>query len=137
MGVELHELKPSLAAAPEKERSRFGSSGASLHAKSFVVDREQVFVGSLNLDPRSVDLNTELGIIVESPELAQGLLRQFEELFKPSFSYRLALDKPEGDLVWISEEKGREVRYTRDPEVGFWRRSSTWFLSIFAPESLL
>jgi putative cardiolipin synthase len=137
MGVELHELKPSLAAAPEKERARFGSSGASLHAKSFVVDREQVFVGSLNLDPRSVDLNTELGIIVESPELAQGLLRQFEELFKPSFSYRLVLDKPEGGLVWISEENGREVRYTRDPGVGFWRRSSTWFLSIFAPESLL
>jgi hypothetical protein len=64
-------------------------------------------------------------------------LRQFEELLQPSFSYFLALDKPEGDLVWISEENGREVRYTRDPEVGFWRRFSTWFLSILAPESML
>ena len=137
LGVELHELKPSLAAAPEKEQKHFGSSGASLHAKVFIIDREQVFVGSLNLDPRSVDLNTELGIIVESTELAEGLMQQFEELLLPAYSYRLVLDKPDGDLVWISEENGREVRSTRDPEVGFWRRFSTWFLSFFAPESLL
>jgi putative cardiolipin synthase len=137
LGVELHELKPSLAAAPEKEREHFGSSGASLHAKAFIIDREQVFVGSLNLDPRSVDLNTELGIIVESPGLADELARQFEGLLQPVYSYRLSLDKADEDLVWTSEENGREVRYTRDPDVGFWRRFSTWFLSFFAPESLL
>ena len=137
LGVELHELKPSLDAATDKEQKIFGSSGASLHAKTFIIDREQTFVGSLNLDPRSVDLNTELGIIVESPELAERLMRQFEVLLKPEYSYRLSLDRPDGDLVWTNEENGREVRYTRDPDVGFWRRFSTWFLSIFAPESLL
>ena len=137
LGVELYELKPSLAAAPEKEQKSFGSSGASLHAKSFVFDREQVFVGSLNLDPRSVDLNTELGIIVESPELAKELAQKFEELIQPIFTYRLELDPSDGDLVWISEEDGKEARFTRDPGVGFWRRFSTGFLSLFAPESLL
>jgi putative cardiolipin synthase len=137
IGVELHELKPSLAAASEQERSMFGSSGASLHAKSFVIDRERVFVGSLNLDPRSVDLNTELGIIVESRELANVIAEKFEVLVQPLYSYRLKLDPSDGDLLWISREDGKDVRYTRDPEVGFWRRSSTWFLSIFAPESLL
>jgi putative cardiolipin synthase len=137
LGVELYELKPSLAAAPEKDQTRFGSSGASLHAKVFIVDREQVFVGSLNLDPRSLDLNTELGFIVESSELAEMLARQFDELIRPAYTYRLELEPSDGDLLWISEENGREVRYTRDPEVGFWRRFSTWFLSFFAPESLL
>jgi putative cardiolipin synthase len=137
LGVELYELKPSLAAAPEQDRERFGSSGASLHAKAFIIDREQVFVGSLNLDPRSLDLNTELGFVVESRELADMLARQFDELVQPAYTYRLKLEPPDGDLVWVSEESGREVRYTRDPEVGFWRRFSTWFLSIFAPESLL
>jgi putative cardiolipin synthase len=94
-------------------------------------------VGSLNLDPRSLYLNTELGIVVESPDLAGRLAQQFEALLRPEYSYRLALDAPDGDLVWISEEKGKEVRSTRDPEVGFWRRFSTWFLSAFAPESML
>jgi len=137
LGVELYELKPSLAAAPETDRESFGSSGASLHAKAFIIDREQVFVGSLNLDPRSLDLNTELGFVVESRELAEMLARQFDELIRPAYSYRLTLEPKDGDIVWISEENGREVRYSRDPEVGFWRRFSTWFLSIFAPESLL
>jgi putative cardiolipin synthase len=137
LGVELHELKPSLDAAPEMKQKHFGSSGASLHAKAFVFDQELVFVGSLNLDPRSVDLNTELGIIVESPELAKELARQFEELTRPAYAYRLDLDPSDGDLVWISEENGREVRFTRDPGVGFWRRFSTGILSLFAPESLL
>ena len=137
LGVELYEIKPSLTEASEQERKSFGSSGASLHAKSFIFDRQQLFVGSLNLDPRSLYLNTELGIVVDSPDLADTLARQFEELLRPAYSYRLALDAPDGDLVWISEENGREVRHTRDPEVGFWRRFSTWFLSVFAPESML
>jgi cardiolipin synthase C len=137
LGVELYELKPSLAAAPEKDQQRFGSSGASLHAKAFIIDRERVFVGSLNLDPRSLDLNTELGFVVESRELADMLARQFDELTRPAYSYRLELEPSDGDIVWMSEENGREVRFTRDPDVGFWRRFSTWFLSLFAPESLL
>jgi len=137
LGVELYEIKPTLVEASEQEQKHFGSSGASLHAKSFVFDRRQIFVGSLNLDPRSLYLNTELGIIVESPDLAEKLAQQFEVLLRPEYSYRLALDAPDGGLVWISEENGKEVRFTRDPKVGFWRRFSTWFLSIFAPESML
>ncbi len=137
VGVELHELKPSFGEARQEDQSRFGSSGASLHAKSFVIDRKQVFVGSLNLDPRSIDLNTELGIVVEGPELAEKIAEQFEVLVQPQYSYRLEIDPSDGDLVWISNEKGKEVRYSKDPEVGLWRRFSTWFLSIFAPESLL
>ncbi len=136
MGVELYELKP-FAAAADQDRERFGSSGTSLHAKTIIIDREHLFVGSLNLDNRSVNLNTELGIIVESRDLAEALERQFEEIILPQYSYRLALDLSGRDLIWISEEKGTEVRYTTDPEVGLWRRFSTWVQSVFAPENLL
>ena len=135
LGVELYELKPSLGAKGKK--SAFGSSGVSLHAKVFVVDRGEVFVGSLNLDPRSVDLNTELGIVVESPALADEAARLLENLLQPALSYRLSLDGPDGGLRWTAEAEGKEVRYTSDPEVGFWRSFSTWLLSGFAPESLL
>ena len=95
LGVELFELKPSLGAKGRK--STFGSSGVSLHAKVFVFDREQVFVGSLNLDPRSVDLNTELGIVVESPVLAGEIARQLEGVLQPANSYRLSLEGPDGE----------------------------------------
>ena len=133
--MELYELKPSLGAKGKK--SAFGSSGVSLHGKVFVIDRAQAFVGSLNLDPRSVDLNTELGIVVESPALAEDIARKLESLLQPALSYRVSLDGPDGGLLWTAEEDGKEVRFTSDPEVGFWRSFSTWILSAFAPESLL
>jgi putative cardiolipin synthase len=135
LGVELYEIKRSLAGAPEQEQKRFGSSGASLHAKSFVFDRRQIFVGSLNLDPRSLYLNTELGIVVDSPELAGKMAAGFETLTAPQYSYRVALDGD--DLVWISENDGKEVRHAKEPEAGFWRKFSAWFQSLFAPESML
>jgi cardiolipin synthase C len=137
LGVELHEIKRALAEASEDQRRTFGSSSASLHAKFFIFDRRQLFVGSLNLDPRSLYLNTELGIVVDSPDLAEKLARQFEELLRPEYSYRLTLETMDGGPIWISEENGKEARFTSDPEVGFWRRFSTWFLSVFAPESML
>ena len=94
-------------------------------------------MGSLNLDPRSVNLNTEVGILVESRELAETLAKLLDELVRPKYSYHLTLDSPDENLVWTSEDNGTEIKHTQDPEVGFWRIFSTWFLSIFAPESLL
>ena len=135
LGVELYEIKRSLPEASEHEKKLFGSSGASLHAKSFIFDRRQLFVGSLNLDPRSLYLNTELGIVVDSPELAGKLAAGFEELTAPRYCYRVTLEGD--DLVWISEEGGKAVRFTREPEAGYWRRFSAWFQCLFAPESLL
>ncbi len=93
-GVELYEIRPVLE-PPEEERDkarrRFGSSGASLHAKTLVFDRRTVFVGSANLDPRSARLNTELGIVVTSPELARQVAAIFETVTRPEYSFRLAL----------------------------------------------
>src|SRR5690606_11836750 len=68
-GIKLYEMKASESGTPKAESrpGRFGSSGSSLHAKTFSVDSMQFFVGSYNFDPRSAKLNTELGFIIESP----------------------------------------------------------------------
>jgi putative cardiolipin synthase len=69
-GVRIEELSPSLSV----ERHRMGLFGhrqGALHMKNAVVDDREVFLGSMNLDPRSAELNTELGLIIESPEMAQ------------------------------------------------------------------
>ena len=77
-GVDLYELRP--ASGQAAVRHAYGtSSGESLHAKSMIVDAAQVFVGSMNLDPRSRKLNTEMGVIVDSPELAAALSQLFRQ----------------------------------------------------------
>ncbi len=74
-GVELFELKPTVDADTQAagKLSFTGSSAASLHAKTFMIDRQRVFIGSMNLDPRSVQINTEIGILIDNPELARHL----------------------------------------------------------------
>jgi putative cardiolipin synthase len=90
-GVDLYELRPVQGAtAPHSTRLFARSSESSLHAKAFIVDRGTAFVGSMNLDPRSRHLNTELGVIVESPALSSKLAEIFDEAFQPTmhFEYR-------------------------------------------------
>lgn len=98
-GVELYELKAAFAADPEDERlGAAGSSRASLHSKALAVDGRRIFIGSFNFDPRSFALNTEMGVLIDSPALAAGLARAFSEIF-PDRSYRpILLD--DGSLVW-------------------------------------
>jgi len=150
-GVELSEIRPVLA-PPEEERDKarkqFASSGASLHAKTLVFDRRTVFVGSANLDPRSARLNTELGIVVTSPELARQVAAIFEAVTGPKYSFRLALQReppapgesresPAERIVWVTEENGKEVVFHDEPYATFWKKLSTGIQSLFAPESLL
>ena len=140
-GVELYEI--DVALTPEQRRARKkatgGSSNASLHAKSFVLDRERVFIGSLNLDPRSVVENTEIGIMVESTEIANDMADWFDENID-RVAFRLALEtnsKDEQAIVWYHREDGVEERYTTEPFTGFWRRFGVGFLSLLPIESLL
>ncbi|NLC35350.1 MAG: phospholipase D family protein, partial [Alcaligenaceae bacterium] len=80
-GVALYEMRRDPDPDRPKEKAGpFGSSGSSLHAKTFAVDGKRLFVGSFNFDPRSINLNTELGFIIESPEMAQALSKSFEEV---------------------------------------------------------
>ena len=82
-GVELYELRPTLGDRP-KMFGTFRSAQASLHVKSVIVDRSTLFVGSMNVDPRSVGLNTETGLIIHSPVLSQAVARLFDAAIRSS-----------------------------------------------------
>jgi putative cardiolipin synthase len=108
-GIELFELRPGGAEGRgQEEASLFGSRGASLHTKAFVVDEDgPAFVGSFNLDPRSARLNTEMGAFVRHPALARRLRAEHARLSDPALSWRLTLDA-RGGLVWGGEPGPRE-----------------------------
>ena len=123
-GIELHELKPAPDQTPLKHRLfGHGSSQASLHAKAYVIDDQDVFIGSYNLDPRSALLNTELGVLIESPALARTVAQLIHAAMSPAFSYRLAL-KPDVEgsgshVVWITRDAaGAETTYEHPPHTG-------------------
>lgn len=120
-GVELFELRPSGELVMEgHKQGLLGSSSASLHAKTFVSDNRRVFVGSLNLDPRSTTLNTELGFVVDSPELATRITESFERVTAPEVSWHLGLEGNE--LVWRGEQDGEPIRLDKEPGAGWWTR---------------
>ncbi len=135
-GVELFEMKRQ-AAEVERNKSLgpFGSSGSSLHAKTFAVDGRSVFVGSFNFDPRSARLNTELGFVIDSPTLARHIADAFEHDI-PRSAYRVCLDD-KGRLYWLEQRDGRTIRHDTEPGTTAWQRFSVWFVSLLPIESLL
>lgn len=150
-GVELYEFKPNPGYRRKKNRdepsgSRLGgSSRASLHAKVFGIDRKILFVGSFNLSPRSVVLNTEMGILYETPELATSLSVELDEIVDIK-AYRLRLVPATSDdvfetdtrvLEWVTIEDGREVVYTSEPKASVWRIMGASFLSLLPIEGYL
>jgi putative cardiolipin synthase len=148
LGVDLFELKPAPGQREEKGSTQVGgSSGAALHAKTFILDRKVLFVGTLNLDPRSVLLDTQNGIVVRSETLASQAARLFEQNTTLQRAFRVSLTTSSTEangsmsevprLEWVTEEEGKEVRYSHDPETSLWRRISLEFLSLFAPEKML
>lgn len=135
-GVILYEMRnlPS-EAERNKNAGPFGSSGSSLHAKTFSVDGKRVFIGSFNFDPRSANLNTELGFVIDSPTLAQQVGSAFEDKI-PVNAYEVRLDD-NGQLYWVEQRDGRQVRYDTEPHTSLWKRASVAFLSILPIEWLL
>ncbi|WP_163336396.1 phospholipase D family protein [Desulfopila sp. IMCC35008] len=139
-GVELFEIDRELSKEERKKRGQLaGSSKSSLHAKSFVLDRKKVFIGSLNLDPRSVTENTEIGILVNSVELADLVAEVFEKVVNVA-TFKLDLQKDdEGPelMLWHGYENGQKKVWASDPYTSFWRRFSIRLLGILPIESQL
>jgi len=133
-GVELYELRADAGAI--RKRLAFFGAKAALHAKVIVFDREDVFVGSFNLDPRSADINTEAGLYVESPELAAQVIAWMDEGVLPENSYRVMLDD-HGKLTWVTEDDGHEVVYHQDPLSSAWQRFVAGLISILPVEGQL
>jgi putative cardiolipin synthase len=132
-GVELWEARPD-AAKITTEAGETQLEQLTLHSKGALIDGRRVFVGSLNLDPRSIDINTELGLLIDSPELGQRLTEAALERVQ-RIGYRLELDE-DNRISWHATIDGREVVETSDPQTSVWRRMSAWFLKI-APEKQL
>ncbi len=147
-GVEMYEFKPDAKSVPPKHhRTGSRSVWTSLHAKAFVFDRRTVFVGSLNVTQRSMRLNTEMGLIVDSPELARQVSMAFEQAIHPDNSYRIYLkslppniirNDPGHLIVTLNTmEHGVLKEYTIDPNAAWWRYGMTILLSLMPLEDVL
>jgi putative cardiolipin synthase len=142
-GVQIYELKPDPLQDATREKSSAkgvggsggsGGSAASLHAKTFAIDRRRAFVGSFNFDPRSYSLNTELGVVIESPRLADSISATLDRDLARS-AYEVVLK--DGGFEWVERTDQGEVRYDKEPKTGFWKRFGVGFMSILPIEWLL
>jgi cardiolipin synthase C len=136
-GVQLFELKPTAAREAREEKDKFGSSSsAGLHAKTFAVDGSRVFVGSFNFDQRSARLNTEMGIVIDSPTLAQQFAERFDTKV-PMVAYEVRLGPDGRSLEWIERTASGETRYDTEPGTGWFQRWSVEVLSILPVDWML
>jgi putative cardiolipin synthase len=135
-GVELYEVRALLGNARGSGQSLAASSSGNyaLHAKLFVFDRQKLYIGSMNFDERSRSLNTEIGLIIDSRELAQQTAARFESIVGPANSYGLALHADDvgvsSHLLWRTQENGRAIEYDREPARSDWQRVKVNFLSL-------
>ena len=136
-GIELYEMRAQADEDRVREKAGlFGSSGSSLHAKTFAVDGKRVFVGSFNFDPRSAVLNTELGFVIESQDMAQAMVRAFDKDV-PEHAYQLELDE-NGKIYWrMKKEDGTEEIFRSEPSATWLKQLYIRFLSVLPIESLL
>jgi putative cardiolipin synthase len=139
-GVELYEMNKTLSRQQRKEKKGLeGSSKASLHAKSFVFDRRHVFIGSLNLDPRALLHNTEIGVVIDQSDIAGKMGAWFDRGIE-NVAFRLELvesDNRMESIRWHGIVDGAPVTFDVDPYTGFWRRLGIGIISIFPIESQL
>jgi putative cardiolipin synthase len=119
-GVDLYELRPD-SNMTRKWSTLADRSTAALHAKGIVFDRQSAWIGSFNLDPRSTGINTEVGVMIDSPEIATKVSAFMENAMAPGSAYHVTLDE-KGNLLWTTEIDGKEVQYHSDPGIGLWRR---------------
>ena len=140
-GVALYEERARVAGnagtGQPAALSRYGHY--ALHAKLYVFDRRTLFIGSMNYDQRSRHLNTEVGLLIDSPELARAIAVRFEELTQLDNAYAVSLEKldPEGTakgkvphLLWTTREAGGVVRYTTEPARSGWQRLHVRLLTL-------
>lgn len=131
-GVHLYEMRADVAT----DSSLFGSSGASLHTKAYVVDDRRGFIGSFNMDPRSINLNTEMGVLFDDPGLGGAVLEEYLLLSSPDWSYWLYLDE-ERQLRWLDARTDPPTIETTEPGASLLQRSIARVLGWLPIESQL
>ncbi len=136
-GVELFEARPGEDEFSVVGSPLGGSSAASLHAKSFVFDRQRVFVGSLNLDPRSIHENTEIGLVIDSQIIASDMIEWFEQ-FTSTAAWRLSLEETLAggeSITWTAA--GESQAWIHEPQTSLWLRVAVTLLRLLPIESQL
>ena len=128
-GIDLYELRHDAAVKSEVDTPPVVSGFVGLHSKASTVDRSRAFIGSYNLDPRSRNINTEMGIVIDSPELGEELAQKIEYLMQPENSWRVQLDE-DGQLIWVSGDKILK----RQPAQNYWQRVQDVFFKLFPRE---
>ncbi len=121
MGITLYELRANANVVGEKH-GREHATLATLHTKAFSIDRKKLFVGSFNFDPRSANINTEMGVFIESPELADAFVRGTQK-HVPRYAFEVFLTGS-GAIRWRARGDQSDKVYDREPLAGFWHRAA-------------
>jgi phosphatidylserine/phosphatidylglycerophosphate/cardiolipin synthase-like enzyme len=134
-GIELYELRSRIGDA-DRRLGAFGSSQARLHAKALVVDGQYLLIGSMNLDPRSIRLNSEIGLLVHSHALAADVDKLFADVTQRS-SCRVE-ETADRELRWRCRgADGQPHVFDAEPDTTLWQRIEWRLLTPFAPEEML
>jgi putative cardiolipin synthase len=135
-GVMLYELDEEVKKSVKKKFTWLpGLSKSSLHAKTMVIDGKAKFVGSMNLDQRSLNINNEIGILFLNPEIAGSSAEAFDQKIM-NVAFRLELNDDES-IHWHLKQDDGEITYDKEPYVSFWKKFGVWFIGILPVESLL
>jgi putative cardiolipin synthase len=129
-GVELYEMRAN--AARELSGNDDDPDALTLHTKAILIDHRTMFIGSLNLDPRSIEINAEMGLLIDSESMARDFTTNGDERMA-TLAYRV-LENDAGRLEWHARIDNQDVIETKEPLTGWWRRFKAWFMKI-APES--
>jgi putative cardiolipin synthase len=136
MGVELYEVDTRQLRNDPLIGSRLGATIGRSHSKLIVIDHQTTFVGSMNMDLRSSRVNTELGMLIESTELATEVLALANRV-RSFGAYRLRMSASDSHIEWVAKLGGKEIVYDDDPEVDLSIRVQLLLLFPFISESLL
>ncbi|MCW8935827.1 MAG: phospholipase D family protein [Gammaproteobacteria bacterium] len=146
-GVELYELKTDTKTKVSKSLRRGEKAKSGLHAKTYVFDREQTFIGSFNFDQRSADINSEVGVIYDVQAMSTFIAESVFDKTIKDVAYKVKIAEQDietgdvqiekGDIYWLEIKDGEEVIHDTEPETGFWRRFGQGLFSIMPIESQL
>jgi cardiolipin synthase C len=135
MGVDLREMRPNLGQKHARFHP-FRSTNASLHAKALVIDQKTVFIGSANMDERSAKINSELGLVISSAEIARQVTNLLDDISADG-SYKVQLQDHTNNVEWVSGDAGAQKTWHTDPGTSRTERLWLKLLSPFAPDESL
>ncbi len=132
-GAELYEVRVDAAKTPQDD-DEVAYEKLTLHTKAAMIDRRTTIVGSLNLDPRSIDINTEFGVFIDNVDLTEELMSRLLQLL-PSFAYRVT-ENEKGKLRWTSQIDGTDVVEKSEPQASGWLKFKAWLFKVFPEKQL-